>query len=36
MMRSWADRQRGEDVAVSLDRLAEAIRRDRRRELRHR
>ena len=35
MMRSWATRYRDEDVAVSLDRLADAIRRDRRRELRN-
>jgi len=36
MLRSWADRYRGEDIAASLAGLEEAISRDRRRERRHR
>jgi hypothetical protein len=36
VMRAWVDRYRGEDIGASLDRLEDAIRRDRRRELRNR
>jgi hypothetical protein len=36
MLRSWADRHRPEDITASLDQLRDAIRRDRRRELRNR
>jgi hypothetical protein len=36
MLRAWADRYRGEDIAASLDLLHQAIRRDRRREQRNR
>ena len=36
MMRAWVDRYRGEDIGASLTRLEDAIRRDRRRELRNR
>jgi len=36
MLRSWVDRHRLEDVTASLDRLRDAIPRDRRRELRNR
>src|SRR5260370_12981447 len=36
MLRSWVDRHRLEDITASLDRLRDAIRRDRRRELRNR
>ncbi len=36
MLRSWVDRHRQEDITASLDRLRDAIRRDRRRELRNR
>jgi hypothetical protein len=36
MLRSWVDRHRQEDISASLDRLCDAIRRDRRRELRNR
>jgi hypothetical protein len=35
-MRAWVDRYCGEDIATSLTRLEDAIRRDRRRELRNR
>ncbi len=35
MLRSWVDRHRLEDITASLDRLRDAIRRDRRRELRN-
>jgi hypothetical protein len=34
MLRAWADRYRGEDIAASLDLLHQSIRRDRRREQR--
>jgi hypothetical protein len=36
MLRSWVDRHRPEDITASLDRLRDAIRRDRRRKLRNR
>jgi hypothetical protein len=36
MLRSWADRYRGEDIAASLATLEDAISGDRRRERRHR
>jgi hypothetical protein len=36
MLRSWVDRHGLEDITASLDRLRDAIRRDRRRELRNR
>jgi hypothetical protein len=36
MLRSWVDRHRLEDITASLDRLRDAIRRDRRRDLRNR
>lgn len=36
LMRAWVGRYRGEDIGASLNRLADAIRRDRRRELRNR
>ena len=35
MLRAWADRYRGEDIAASLDLLHQAIHRDRRREQRN-
>jgi hypothetical protein len=35
MLRAWVDRYRDEDIAISLDLLREAIRRDRRREQRN-
>ena len=36
MLRSWADRHRGEDIAASLASLEDAISRDRHRERGHR
>jgi hypothetical protein len=35
MFRSWVDRHRNEDITASLNQLRDAIRRDRRRELRN-
>ena len=36
MLRSWVDDHRLEDITASMDRLRDAIRHDRRRELRNR